>query len=81
MYEKFIVHTDHVALSCLFNITEPSDRFVRWRLRLAEFEFQITYKKGINNTQSYALSRLSTLAEIIYDKDWEEIPAFMLKDT
>ena len=77
MYEKFIVHTDHAALRWLLSIQDPSGRLMRWRLRLAEFDFQIMYKKGKLNTQADALSRLRTLAETIRHDD-DDIPAFML---
>ena len=79
LYEEFIVHTDHAALRWLLTIQEPSGRLVRWRLRLAEFNFQVMYKKGKENQQADALSRLRTLAETIQD-DWDEIPSFMMEE-
>lgn len=45
-FERFAVHTDHSALRWLFNIAEPSGKLMRWRLRLAEFDFDIQYKTG-----------------------------------
>ena len=76
MYEKFVVHTDHAALHWLLTINDPSGRLMRWRLRLAEFDFEVKYKKGLLNTQADALSRLTTTAETILD-DEDDIPAFM----
>ena len=58
MYEEFTVYTDHNSLNWLFNITEPSGRLTRWRLRLAEFNFSIKYKKGADNHHADALSRI-----------------------
>ena len=75
MYEKFVVHSDHHALHWLFTITEPSSRLTHWRLRLAEFDFTITYKKGADNHQVDALSRLLTGSATVEDDDEEEIPA------
>lgn len=46
LYETFTVCTDYSALHWFINITKPSGRLTRWRLRLAEFVFQIEYKKG-----------------------------------
>lgn len=58
------------------NIFEPSGRLMRWRLRLAEFGFDVVYKKGALNTQSDALSRLSTTGDTQASLDEEEIPCF-----
>ena len=52
---------------------------MRWRLRLAEYDFQVMYKLGALNTQADALSRLKTLAETVHE-DWDEIPAFMVSE-
>ena len=60
MYERFVVHTDNAALHWLLTIDDPSGRLMRWRLRLAEFDFEVRYKKGKANTQADALSRLDT---------------------
>ena len=42
------------------DIQNPSGLLMRWRLRLAEYEFEIKYKLGKLNTQFDALSRLYT---------------------
>ena len=67
MYERFVVYTDHAALRWLLTIQEPSGRLIRWRLRLAQCDFEVLYKKGKINTQADALSSLKTLAETIID--------------
>ena len=76
LFEKFTVYTDHASLRWLLNIQEPSGRLMRWRLRLAEYDFSIEYKKGICNTQADALSRLRTDAEVEYDPDDVDIPVY-----
>ena len=58
------------------NISDPSGRLIRWRLRLSEFDFEIKYKKGKANSQADALSRLLTEGETIDAID-DEIPCFM----
>lgn len=44
MYQKLILYTDHVAVNCLLTINESSGHQTRWRLCLAEFDFDINYK-------------------------------------
>ena len=54
---KFEVTTDHHSLKWLMTVTAPA-RLVRWALRLAEYDFTITYRKGEQNANADALSRL-----------------------
>lgn len=56
--QKFIIYTDHAPLQWLMNIKEPNSRLLRWRLRLEEFEYEIRYKAGKQNTNADALSRI-----------------------
>jgi hypothetical protein len=42
---KFIVETDHHSLQWLMKVTVPAI-LVRWALRLAEYDFDIKYKRG-----------------------------------
>ncbi|KAL1448524.1 hypothetical protein WDU94_006581 [Cyamophila willieti] len=55
---KFIIVTDHKPLQWLFSVKDPSSKLIRWRLRLEEYEYEITYKKGKQNTNADALSRI-----------------------
>lgn len=80
LFEDFIVHTDHASLRWLMNVSDPSGRLIRWRLRLSEFKFQIQYKKGICNSQADALSRLGTRGGTEVDAEEDEIPCFQLED-
>ena len=45
--EAFIVHSDQASLRWLMEISEPSGRLMRWRLRLSEFDFVVKYKEGV----------------------------------
>ena len=74
-----MVHSDHHAIHWLFIITEPSSRLTRWRLRVAEFDFTIAYKKGAENNHADPLSMLLTGSRTIKDEDEEDIPAFNRK--
>jgi hypothetical protein len=53
---KFIIFTDHQSLQWLMKATTPA-RLVRWALRLAEYDFEIKYRKGEENANADALSR------------------------
>lgn len=55
---KFIVVTDHRPLIALFSHKNPSSKLTRIRLELSDYDFQIIYKKGKNNTNADALSRI-----------------------
>lgn len=55
---KFFIYTDHRPLVWLFNLKEPNSKLVRWRLKLEEFNYEIIYKKGKQNTNADALSRI-----------------------
>jgi len=54
---KFILLTDHKPLVWLNNVKDPTSRLIRWRLKLAEYEYEIRYKAGKTNVNADALSR------------------------
>lgn len=55
---KFTIYTDHRPLAWLYSLKEPNSKLTRWRLRLQEYDFDIIYKKGKQNTNADALSRI-----------------------
>lgn len=55
---KFTVFTDHVSLTWLHSLKNPSGRLARWIIRLSPYNFEIKYKKGKLNVVPDALSRL-----------------------
>lgn len=55
---KFNIITDHKPLQWLMSLKEPNSRLTRWRLKLEEFDYKISYKKGNANTNADALSRV-----------------------
>lgn len=56
--KKFVIYTDHRPLAWLYSLKEPNSKLTRWRLRLEEYDFEIRYKKGQQNTNADALSRI-----------------------
>ncbi|XP_062527581.1 uncharacterized protein LOC134199889 [Bombyx mori] len=55
--QKFKIITDHNPLKWLFNHKDPSSKMQRWRLKLEEYDYEITHKKGKLNSAADALSR------------------------
>lgn len=62
------------------NVTDPSGRLMRWKLRIPEFDFKVVYNKGRAITQADALSRICDIGETVGDFD-EEVPCFLAEDT
>jgi hypothetical protein len=58
--KKFTIITDHNPLVYLKNITLSSERLTRWRLKLAEYDFDIEYRRGSANGNADAMSRIET---------------------
>ncbi|CAH2087564.1 unnamed protein product [Euphydryas editha] len=59
---KFIIYTDHKPLAWLDSYKDTSSKFTRWRLRLQDFDYEIIYKKGNQNSNADALSRIKVNA-------------------
>lgn len=76
MYDIFIVYTDHAALTFLFRIDDTSGRLIRWRLHLAEFDFEVKYKKFRSNTQADELSTLNSMSKTSSHDENNDNPVF-----
>lgn len=68
---RFTVYTDHQPLIYINN-SKNNPKLIRWRLQLAEYEYDIVYKKGKLNTNADALSRMQPE---IFMADTESITA------
>lgn len=44
--KKFLVGTDHAALSFLHKFADNNSRLIGWSLRLADFEFTVEHASG-----------------------------------
>jgi RNase H-like domain found in reverse transcriptase/Integrase zinc binding domain len=65
--QRIQIHTDHQNLTCKnFN----TERVMRWRLLLEEYDPELIYIKGENNIVADALSRL----ELVEEPTLEELP-------
>jgi hypothetical protein len=54
---QFLVRTDHATLIYLRNFADSNSRFVRWSLRLSEFDFVIEHRAGTKISHVDTLSR------------------------
>lgn len=54
----FIIRTDHKPLIYLFSMKDPSSRLLKLRLLLEEYNFNVEYVKGSDNTPADAMSRI-----------------------
>ena len=55
---KVITYTDHAALKYLLTKKDAKPQLIRWILLLQEFDLEIKYKKGIENSIADHLSRM-----------------------
>ena len=55
---KFTLYTDHQPLTYALNLKTPNSKLIKWRLQLAEYEFEIKHRPGKQNAVADALSRL-----------------------
>jgi transposase InsO family protein len=53
----FTIITDHKPLIWLHSIKDPTSRLWKWKTKLAEYNYEIKYKKGSLNNNADALSR------------------------
>ncbi|CAG9134394.1 unnamed protein product [Plutella xylostella] len=60
--QKFFIYTDHRPLAWLNSMKDPSSKLTRWRLSLQDYNFEIIYKNGKQNTNADALSRIKVNA-------------------
>ena len=60
----FVVYSDHQPLRFLFNNEKASNKVLRWRLALSEYDFEVKYLNGGNNVVADCLSRVFIVDEV-----------------
>jgi hypothetical protein len=60
---KFKIVSNHKPLTWIMNVKDPGSRLMRWRIQLEEYDYEIVYKPGVQNSNADALSRIGTLAK------------------
>jgi hypothetical protein len=75
------VVTDHQALRWVMNLSDAQGRLERWRLRLAEFDFQVEYNAGSSNHAADTMSRLEPPSRTVLEGPiYTEIPILTLEE-
>lgn len=64
---KFTIMTDHKPLMYLFGMKDPSNRLLKFRLQLEEYDFAIIYIPGQDNVVADALSRVAITSSELKD--------------
>ena len=54
---KFLVRTDHSALTYLRKFADQNSRLLRWSLRLSELDFRVEHRPGSKISHAEVLSR------------------------
>ena len=72
---KFTVFTDHQPLRYMNAMCNNNNRLMKYKIELAEFDFDVKYKQGKINTNADALSRMF----LIYCQD-EDLREELLKE-
>lgn len=71
--KKFKLITDHKPLTWLHRLKDPTSRLARWRIKLAEYDYEIIYKPGRINANADALSRNPTTNIYPIQPSYDEI--------
>ena len=68
---KFRIISDHKPLVWIMNVKDLGSRLMRWKIQLAEYDYEIIHKSGSQNTNADAVSRIGSVGKI---KEWADIP-------
>ena len=55
---EFVIQTDHKALECLTTKTPNNSKLARWAIALQDFRMRLQYRKGSQNSNADAMSRM-----------------------
>ena len=61
---KFKIVSDHKPLVWVMNVKDPGSRLMPWKIQLAEYDYEIVHKRGSQNTNADALSRIGSVGKV-----------------
>jgi hypothetical protein len=61
--QRFKILSDHKPLVWVMNVKDPGTRLLRWRIQLAEYNYEITLRRGSQNTNADVLSRIGIVSK------------------
>jgi hypothetical protein len=62
--QRIKVVSDHKPLVWVMNVKDPESRLLRWRIQLAEYDYEIVHKRGALNTNADILSRIGSISRM-----------------
>jgi hypothetical protein len=60
---RFKIVSDHKPLVWVMNVKDPGSRLLRWRIQLAEYDYEITHRRGSQNTNADTLSQKGVVSK------------------
>jgi len=60
---RFKIFSDHKPLVWILNVKDRGSRLLRWRIHLAEYDYEITYRRGSQNTNANVRSRIGSVSK------------------
>ena len=61
---KFEIDNDHKPLVWVLNVKNPGSLLMQRRIQLAGYEYEIVHKRGSQNTNANALSRIGSVGRV-----------------
>ena len=78
--QPFTLLTDHSALKHIFDHLNTSPRLTRWALALQHLPMVVKYRKGTNNGNADALSRMPQNQVATITRTLQEVTACMISN-
>jgi hypothetical protein len=61
---RFKVVSDHKPLVWIMNVKDLGSRLMRWRIQLAEYDYEIEHRNGAKNANADAPSRIGSVSKV-----------------
>uniref|UniRef100_A0ABD2W254 Reverse transcriptase RNase H-like domain-containing protein n=1 Tax=Trichogramma kaykai TaxID=54128 RepID=A0ABD2W254_9HYME len=77
---KFIIETDHKPLRWLWSLKIPNSKFIRWMIKLEEYDYEVKYRKGCKNHVAHGLRRVE-INVLESDNDEDDLISMILQNS